>query len=71
MTPVMPFADVLEAADHLSADEQQELIAVLRKRLAEAARKRLIAEVQAARQEYASGACSSATPQQIMDEILK
>jgi hypothetical protein len=34
----MPFGEVLEAADHLSMDEQQELIAVLARRLAQAGR---------------------------------
>ncbi|MFO0964431.1 MAG: hypothetical protein U0793_02420 [Gemmataceae bacterium] len=71
MTPVTPFADVLEAADHLSADEQEELIAVLQRRLAAAARKRLVADIQEARLEHSSGRCSPASPQQIMDEISK
>ena len=45
MTHVMPFGEVLEAADHLSTEEQEELIAILNRRLADAARKRLAAQV--------------------------
>jgi hypothetical protein len=71
MTHVMPFGEVLEAADHLSHDEQQELIAILNRRLAVAARKRLAAEVQEARQEFAQGRCLPATPDQLMREIMK
>ena len=55
MTPVMLFGDVLEAADHLSLEEQQELIAVLQRRVAEAGRRRVVAEVQEARLEFAAG----------------
>ena len=41
MTQVLAFGEVLEAADHLSSDEQEELIAILHRRLAQAARQRL------------------------------
>ena len=37
MTDVMRFGEVLEAADRLSYDEQQELVAILNRRLAHAA----------------------------------
>jgi hypothetical protein len=52
MTPAMPFGAVLEAADRLSPDEQEELIAILHRRLAQAARERLAGEVKVARQEF-------------------
>ena len=71
MMQEMPFADVLEAADHLSSDEQEELIAILHRRLALAARKQLVADVQDARREFAEGKCKAATPDEIMREILK
>jgi hypothetical protein len=71
MTRVLPFGEVLEAADQLSQDEQEELIAILHRRLAQAARQRLAAEVQEARQEFAQGRCLPATPQEMMREILK
>lgn len=71
MTQVMPFGEVLEAADYLSQDEQQELIAILTRRLAQAGRQRLTAEIQEARQEFAEGHCSPATPDELMREIMK
>lgn len=71
MAQVLPFAEVLEAADHLSQEEQEELIAIMRRRLAQAARQRLTAEVQEARQEFAEGRCSPTTADQLMREILK
>jgi hypothetical protein len=71
MTHRLPFGEVLEAADHLSPEEQEELIAILRRRLARAARERLTAEIQEARQEFAEGRCLPATSDELMREILK
>ena len=71
MSSVMPFGEVLEAADRLSPEEQEELIAILHRRLAQAARQRLAAEIQEARQELAEGRCSPATPDELMREIMK
>ena len=70
MTQTVPFGDVLEAADQLSLDDQQALIAILRRRLAQAGRLRLVAEVQEARQEFATGKCQPVTPEELMREIL-
>jgi hypothetical protein len=67
----MPFGEVLDAADHLSHDEQQELIAILNRRLAQAIRQRVAAEIQEARQEFAEGRCLPASPDELMREILK
>jgi len=71
MTPVLPFGEVLEAADHLSQEEQEELVAILHRRLAQAARRRLAAEVGEARQEFAEGRCTLVTPDTVMREIMK
>lgn len=71
MDRVLPFHKVLEAADHLSQDEQEELIAILYRRLAQAARQRLAGEIKEARQEYTEGQGSPATPDELMGEILK
>lgn len=71
MANVLQFGEVLEAADHLSQEEQEELIAILHRRLAQATRQRLAAEIRAARQEFTQGQCVAATPQEIMREILK
>ena len=71
MPQSMPFADVLEAADHLSDDEQLELIAILNRRLAEAGRARLVREVAQSRNEYARGEHKVVTPDELMREILE
>jgi hypothetical protein len=71
MSQTMPFAKVVEAADNLSVDEQEELIAILHRRLAQVARQRLAAEIQEARQEFADGRCTPATADELMREILK
>ncbi len=65
------FAEVLDAADHLSVDEQQELVHILNRRLADAARKRLVADVHEAREEFEQGRSPPATPEELMHEILK
>jgi hypothetical protein len=71
MTQALPFGEVLEAADRLSREEQEELIAILHRRPAQAARQRLAADVQEARQEFAEGRCRPTTPDELMRESLK
>ncbi len=71
MPPVMPFAEGLEAADRLSQEEQEELIAMLRRRLAQTGRRRLALEIQEARQEFAEGGCLPTTPDQLIREVMK
>ncbi len=71
MSQDLSFGEVLEAADHLSPEEQEELVAILHRRLAHAARQRLAAEVLEARQQFAKGRCMPATPEELMREILK
>lgn len=70
MTPTIPFDDVLESADKLSPDDQEALIAILHRRLAEAGRLRVAADVQEARQEFAAGQCAPTTTDALMREIL-
>ena len=55
MSQVLAFGDVLDAADQLSAEDQQELIAILQRRLADAGRERLLANINQARREFAAG----------------
>jgi hypothetical protein len=71
MSQQMRFDEVLDAADQLSLDEQQELISILNKRLAQANRRQLALDVQEARKEFAEGKCVPATPDEIMREIMK
>jgi 16S rRNA C1402 N4-methylase RsmH len=71
MPHVLPFSEVLEAADHLSHYEQQELVAILNRRLAQALRQRVAAEIQESRHEFAEGRCAPASPDELMREILQ
>lgn len=71
MTQQMRFAEVLEAADHLSLEEQQELVAILNRRVALAARQRLMDEVEEARKDFAGGRCSPITTDELVREITE
>ncbi|MEX0728554.1 MAG: hypothetical protein WEB58_18040 [Planctomycetaceae bacterium] len=69
MSQTLAFGEVLEAADQLTLEEQEELIAILNRRVAEASRQRLIDEVRQAKQDYADGLCKPASVEEIMREI--
>ncbi|MDA0832426.1 MAG: hypothetical protein O2955_13270 [Planctomycetota bacterium] len=71
MNQALPFGDILEAVDRLPLEEQEELIAIVNRRVAEAARQRLIEEVRQAEREYADGLCKPASVEEIMREITK
>jgi hypothetical protein len=66
----MRFAEVLDAADQLSLEEQETLVDVLNRRLVEHRRDQLAEEIQQARREYAAGQCKPATPEQIFKDLL-
>jgi hypothetical protein len=66
----LTFSEVLEAADRLPSDEQEDLIAILRRRLIDRERQRLVAEVRESRDEFAGGGCRPSTVGDLMDEIL-
>jgi hypothetical protein len=71
MGSAIRFGEVLEAACRLSPDEQVELIGILNRRLTQAARQRLAADIQEARQEFAEGHCLPAAADAPMREILQ
>jgi len=50
---MMAYANTLDAADHLSLEEQEQLVATLRQRIAERRRAELIEAVGEARTEFA------------------
>jgi hypothetical protein len=64
-----PFNGAVEAAERLSPEEQQDLVEILQRRLAEAGRQRVAADVQAARREFAAGKTKAASLQEILREI--
>ena len=65
----LPFGEILDAADRLTAAEQEALVAILRRRLAERGRKRIAADIAESRQEFKSGACRPAIVDELLDEI--
>ena len=66
----MPFGDVLEAIDKLSLEEQETLMDIVQRRIAERSRKLLAAEIRDARQEFAENRSRRATADELMKEIL-
>jgi uncharacterized protein YegJ (DUF2314 family) len=64
------FGEVLEATDKLSLDEQHTLIEILQRRLRERRRVIIAKNIQAAKKEFEQGDCESATPSEIMKDIL-
>ncbi|MEM9217079.1 MAG: hypothetical protein AAGD25_22375 [Cyanobacteria bacterium P01_F01_bin.150] len=66
----IPFADILEAADQLPLQDQEDLIQILENRLRAQKRAALVKDVQDAQQEFEAGECKPVTPEQLMEEIL-
>ncbi len=64
------FLDILEAAEELPREDQENLIRILQNRLREQKRAELVKDVHEAQQEFAQGKCQPITPQQLMEEIL-
>jgi len=64
------FGEILEAADKLSIEEQEELIEVLSRRAADRRRDLLSRDIRNARKEFKEGRTKPATPDDILSEIL-
>jgi hypothetical protein len=70
MGKALLFNDVVEAAESLSLEEQEALVDLLRRRLAERGRQRVAEDIRQANKEFEEGLCQPATPDEIIDEIL-
>lgn len=66
----MRFAEILDAVDQLSPEEQDELVEVVRRRLAERRRDELAKDIRQARQDFKAGRCLPSTPEEILRNIL-
>ena len=64
------FAQVLDSADGSDAEEQESLVEVLQRRIAERRREALLEAVKSARREFGAGRCRPATPKQILKRIF-
>jgi hypothetical protein len=70
MNDAVTFNDVLEAVAHLSLDEQESLIDVIRRRIADHRRQEISTLVSSAREEYKTGTLRPESPDDIMQSIL-
>jgi hypothetical protein len=68
---MLQFNDVLELADKLPLDEQEELSQILHRRVIEQRREEILSDIRSARKEFAEGKISSMTPEELMKELLK
>ncbi len=64
------FDNVLDNVMDLSPDEQETLIDILNRRLIEYRRYRLAKDIKNTQKEFEEGKCCSATPDELMREIL-
>jgi len=64
------FGEVLEDADKLSMEEQEELMDVLSRRIAERRRESLTRDIRSARGELRQGRCRPMSAEELMTEIL-
>jgi hypothetical protein len=64
------FHVVVEAADRLTLEEQETLVTVLNRRLADRRRAELARDIREAQKEFQRGALRPSSPDEIMKEIL-
>ena len=64
------FTNIIEAAEQLVIEDQEDLIHILQNRLRDRRRAELIRDVLEAQQEFALGQCKSVTPEELMAELL-
>ena len=69
MAHVLPFGEVLEAADQLSLGEKEALIEVLNRRIIEARQDELARDIEEANREFQEGKTLPITPDDLMKEI--
>ena len=71
MEQVAHFEKVLDSADRLSLEEQEELVQILQKRIIEYRRDELSKEIKAADREFKRGKVQKATPDELMKDITR
>jgi hypothetical protein len=69
MRDAATFDDVLEAIEHLPVEQQADLVDVVRRRLAERARKQIVADAREARAEHQAGKTRATSVDDLMREI--
>ena len=69
MPEVVTFDEVLDAIEHLPMEQQADLVEVVRRRLAERGRQRIVADAREARAEHAAGNTRAMSVDDLMREI--
>ncbi len=69
MPEVVTFDEVLDAIEHLPVEQQANLVEVVRRRLAERGRQRIVADAREARAEHAAGKTRAMSVDDLMREI--
>ena len=64
------FAEILESADQLPLEDQENLIVILQNRLRERRRSERVRDVKEAQKEFEEGKCQPITIEQLIEEIL-
>ncbi len=70
MANVISFHEILDAVERLPLDDQESLIDLIRRRIAEYRRQEIATQVSSAREEYKSGKLTPESPDDIMQSIL-
>ncbi len=66
----LTFNEVLEAANKLPIEDQETLIDILNRRIAEDRREEIKKEIESAQEEFQANRCRPVTPDELMSEIL-
>ena len=69
MSQRMLFGEVLDAVDELPPEEQESLVEIVSRRIAERGRKRILADVKESRREFEEGGGRQVTVDELMREI--
>lgn len=69
MLDAATFDEVLDAIEHLPEEQQADLVELVRRRLAERGRQRIIADAREARAEHAAGRTRPTSIEDLMREI--
>jgi hypothetical protein len=67
---MMPFGEVLEAADKLPLEDQEQLLELLHRRIIERRREELAKDIEQARREFQAGQCRPRTPSELMNDLV-
>jgi len=63
------FSEIVDAASELSMDEQETLLEVLRHRIAQRNRARIVGEVADSRAQYSQGRAKATSVTELMDQV--